>query len=95
MSNGSVPPTNGNGKTQAPLVKEKAERVPRRLVLLADGEDSAVERVLAEYQGAEVSGNRVHEDVQRFALCRSHAALRLHSVRRVGKLGGQPAVGFL
>jgi hypothetical protein len=43
------------------------ERQPRRLVLLADGEDGPVEAVLAEYTGAEVSGKRLHEDLHRHA----------------------------
>jgi hypothetical protein len=32
-----------------------------------DGEGSEVEQVLAEYRGAEVSGDRLHADLQRFA----------------------------
>jgi hypothetical protein len=36
-------------------------------VLLASGEDSAIAEVLAEYQGAEVSGKRLHADLQRLA----------------------------
>jgi hypothetical protein len=44
-----------------------SERQPRRVVLLADGDDSSVEAVLAEYRGAEVSGRRLHEELQRFA----------------------------
>lgn len=42
-------------------------RCPRRVVLLRDGEDSPTEQVLLEYQGAEVSGKRLHADVQRLA----------------------------
>src|SRR5205807_1538786 len=42
---GSSPPAAGGRKT-----------APRRLVLLAGGEDSDVERVLAEYTGAEGRG---------------------------------------
>jgi len=42
-------------------------RCPRRVVLLREGEDSEVERVLQEYHGTEVSGKRVHADVQRLA----------------------------
>jgi hypothetical protein len=37
------------------------------VVLLLDGEDSEAERVLQEYNGAEVSGKRLHADVQRLA----------------------------
>jgi hypothetical protein len=35
--------------------------------LLRSGEDSEVEEVLGQYQGAEVSGKRLHEDLQRLA----------------------------
>jgi hypothetical protein len=42
-------------------------RAPRRLVLLAGDEQSEVKQVLAEYRGAEVTGTRVHEELQRFA----------------------------
>ena len=42
-------------------------RVPRRLVLLRDGEHGEVERVLGEYTGAEADGTGIHTDVQRFA----------------------------
>lgn len=45
----------------------KTVRAPRRLVLLAGDEQSEVKEVLAEYQGAEVSGQRLHADVQQFA----------------------------
>ncbi len=54
--------SSGNGATVNP-----SPRCPRRVVLLRDGEDSGVERVLQEYHGAEVSGNRLHADVQRLA----------------------------
>jgi hypothetical protein len=42
-------------------------RCPRRLVLLRGGEDGEAEQVLLEYQGNEVSGKRLHADVQRLA----------------------------
>jgi hypothetical protein len=54
------PPGNPDGGTASP-------RTPRRLVLLEKSEHSPVEAVLAEYRGAEVSGNRVHADLQQFA----------------------------
>jgi hypothetical protein len=54
----NVPPSPGPGL---------APRAPRRLVLLLDGADSAVERVLAEYAGPAVSGNTLHADLQRHA----------------------------
>jgi hypothetical protein len=39
-------------------------RAPRRLVLLREGEDSAVEQVLQEYAGTAISGTKVHTDLQ-------------------------------
>jgi hypothetical protein len=42
-------------------------RSPRRIVLLEADEHSGVARVLAEYDGPDVSGNRIHQDVQRLA----------------------------
>jgi hypothetical protein len=56
---------NANGNTGRR--EERTRRAPRRIVLLEAGEESDIARVLAEYDGAEVTGNRVHEDVQRFA----------------------------
>jgi hypothetical protein len=59
----------GNGTAngaKAPAVT-KTVRAPRRLVLLEGDETSAVREVLAEYEGAEVSGQRLHADVQRLA----------------------------
>jgi hypothetical protein len=41
---------------------------PRRLVLLAGDEGSAVERVLAEYPGAEGRGKVVHADIEKVAV---------------------------
>jgi hypothetical protein len=43
------------------------ERAPRRIVLLAGGERGEVRQVLAEYRGAEVTGRRVHEELQKLA----------------------------
>ncbi len=45
----------------------KSERAPRRIVLLDGNEPSAVEQVLAEYRGADATGQRVHEDLQKYA----------------------------
>jgi hypothetical protein len=67
--------TNGTGTPrsapqaarQPPPPTSSSPRVPRRVVLLADGEDSEVVQVLREYSGAEVSGKRIHADLQRFA----------------------------
>ncbi len=60
-SNGTAP------RQPLPGSSSSTPRCPRRLVLLADGEDSAVLEVLAEYRGAEVSGKRLHADLQRLA----------------------------
>jgi hypothetical protein len=69
--------TNGTGTPRSapqaarqpapPPTSTSSPRVPRRLVLLADGEDSEVVQVLREYSGADVSGKRIHADLQRFA----------------------------
>jgi hypothetical protein len=64
-----------------------SERVPRRIVLLAV--DEAMEKVLAEYQGTEISGKRLHTELQRFA--------REHHPRRIAAewLGPRGWVRFL
>jgi hypothetical protein len=51
----------------APAGKGQTPRAPRRLVLLREGEDSAVERVLSEHAGNDVSGTRLHAELQRLA----------------------------
>ncbi len=56
----------GNGAAQPPTAKDETRR-PRRIVLLNGESDGAVEEVLAEYRGAEVSGNRLHADLQRLS----------------------------
>ncbi|HVS40051.1 MAG TPA: hypothetical protein VMS17_31115 [Gemmataceae bacterium] len=56
----------GNGAAPAAPAKEQ-ERRPRRIVLLAGESDGAVEQVLAEYRGTEVSGARLHTDLQRLS----------------------------
>jgi len=44
------------------------QRVPRRIVLVAgDANDGAVEKVLREYAGAEVSGVKLHADLPALA----------------------------
>jgi hypothetical protein len=43
------------------------ERRRRRVVLLNEDPNGPAEEVLAEHQAAEVSGNRLHADVQRLA----------------------------
>jgi hypothetical protein len=61
----SAPPPGSNGS--AAKSTSATPRAPRRLVLLRDGDDSEVEHVLAEYRGAEVSGAKLHVELQRFA----------------------------
>jgi hypothetical protein len=61
------PSTHAARQPQQPPANTGSPRLPRRIVLLADGEDSAVAEVLREYSGAEVSGKRIHADLQRFA----------------------------
>lgn len=56
-----------NGTPSGDGSAENSSRCPRRVVLLRGGEDSEVERVLQEYHGAEVSGKRLHADVQLLA----------------------------
>jgi hypothetical protein len=55
------------GVASPALPPSSSSRAPRRLVLLREGTESAVEQVLAEYSGAEVSGKRLHADLQRLA----------------------------
>jgi hypothetical protein len=60
------PASTGTRQPQQPA-SGSSPRVPRRIVLLAGAEDSEVAQVLREYSGAEVSGKRLHVDLQRFA----------------------------
>lgn len=62
-SNGDT--ASGNPSTARPV--SSSPRCPRRVVLLREGEDSEVQCVLREYHGAEVSGKRLHVDVQSLA----------------------------
>ena len=55
------------GEAMAAESQGKTERAPRRIVLLVGDEQSEVLQVLAEYRGTEVSGRRVHEDLQKLA----------------------------
>jgi hypothetical protein len=61
--NGDTPSGNGGGGRAV----SSSSRCPRRIVLLQVAEDSEIEQVLLEYQSSEVSGKRVHTDVQRLA----------------------------
>jgi hypothetical protein len=58
-------PSSGSGSNGR--LDSSTSRCPRRVVLLRDGEDSAVERILQEYHGAEVSGKRLHADIHHLA----------------------------
>jgi hypothetical protein len=81
----AAPHSNGAAPRQAlPSSSSSTPRAPRRLVLLADGEDSGVTAVLAEYRGAEVSGKRLHADLQRLAA--EHAG-RYVAAEWLGPLG--------
>jgi len=53
----------GNGQARP----ASSPRCSRRVVLLRGGEDGDVEKVLLAYEGTEVSGKRMHADVQRLA----------------------------
>lgn len=61
--NGVSPPRNGPAPASS-----SSTRAPRRLVLLTEGTESSVDQVLAEYSSAEVSGKRLHADLQRLAI---------------------------
>ena len=79
VNRGKVVP---NGTGQAPAARSKAQ--PRRLVLLAGDERSAVDRVLVEYTGAEGPGKDVHADLDRVAA--EHRG-RLVAAEWLGPLG--------
>jgi hypothetical protein len=78
-----APQAAGNGSSARPAASS-TPRCPRRLVLLASGEDSAIAEVLAEYKGADVSGKRLHADLQRLAT--QHAG-RCIAAEWLGSLG--------
>jgi hypothetical protein len=66
VGNGAGPANgkNNNGKAPAPA---PTPRCPRRIVLLADDAQSEAAEVLLEMCGDEISGNRLHTEVQRLA----------------------------
>jgi hypothetical protein len=66
-----VRPANGTKDNSKQPSISTTPRQPRRLVLLAGGEQGVVKEVLLELHGEEVSGKRLHADVQRLA--RQHA----------------------
>ncbi len=59
-SNGAVAGLQPNPATAA-------SRLPRRLVLLAGEDDSEAAKVLREYQGQDISGVKLHTDLQTLA----------------------------
>ena len=77
---------NGNGRPNghAAAAPSCTERTPRRLVLLAGEPSGPVETVLAEHQGAEVSGNRLHAELQRLS---DENAGRYVAAEWLGRLG--------
>jgi hypothetical protein len=76
-----APSANGNS---TPAGSSSSSRCPRRLVLLEDGEQSEVAEVLAEYKGADVSGKRLHAEIQRLA---AHHPGRCVAAEWLGTLG--------
>jgi hypothetical protein len=79
-TNRGKPASNGTG--HPPAAKPRTQ--PRRLVLLTGDERSAVERVLAEYSGAEAPGKDVHAEIDRLA--GEHSG-RLVAAEWLGPLG--------
>ena len=55
---------NGNGRPVGPVV---TRRCARRIVLVRGGDEAAAGEVLLELRDGEVSGNRLHAEVQRLA----------------------------
>ncbi len=72
-----------NGAARQP-VKTSSERTPRRIVLLTDGEESDAAEVLAELRGDDVSGKRLHAEIQKHAA--AHPG-RVVAAEWLGKLG--------
>ena len=63
-NNGVNPQQNGPARQPA---KAGGERTPRRIVLLTGDEQSAVGEVLVELRGDDVTGNRLHAEIQKQA----------------------------
>jgi hypothetical protein len=57
---------NGNGTHRA-AATATTERSPRRILLLTDGEQSEPDEVLLELRGDEISGKRLHSEIQKQA----------------------------
>jgi hypothetical protein len=79
--NNGVSPTR-NGK--APTAVSSTPRTPRRIVRLEGDEQSEPVEVLAQYEGAEITGARLHTDLQRLA--REHTG-ELLAAEWLGPLG--------
>jgi hypothetical protein len=73
-----------NGINPTRTASSAQSRRPRRLVLLAADEGGAIEQILTEYHDAEVSGVRLHADLQRLAA--EHPG-RLVAAEWLGRLG--------
>ncbi len=58
---------NGTGGRDNSGTAGDGGRAPRRIVLLDGDEGGGAARILAEYRGAEISGKRLHADLQRLA----------------------------
>jgi hypothetical protein len=78
-----VSSTNRNGSHRA-NGQPKTERTPRRIILLTDGEQSEPAEVLLELRGEEITGNRLHSEIQKQAA--AHPG-RLFAAEWLGKLG--------
>jgi hypothetical protein len=67
---GTSPNNGGNGqlsKKGGPAPGPAGPPAPRRIVLLAEGEESEVRQVLVEYPPSEMTGDQLHRDVRRWA----------------------------
>ena len=64
MGNGVWDGTGGNG---IPFPTNTTGRRPRRIVMLTGGEQGEVTEVLLELKSEEVTGKRLHAEVQRLA----------------------------
>jgi hypothetical protein len=81
MANGVWDGTGSNGKQ---LSTNTTGRRPRRIVMLTGGEQGNVSEVLLELKGEEVTGKRLHAEVQRLARERAGA---LVAAEWLGPLG--------
>ncbi len=63
-SNGVNPVSNGPAK---PAIQQTNERVPRRIVLLTGDEQSDAGDVLLELRGDDITGKRLHTNIQQHA----------------------------